>query len=348
MPAIADPAKTHGHADPHVVDSAFRRLYRIRDARVKAKSREKELVQERRELEGRLDDLGAGDSPQHLKVSRRLVVVLRAIDFVRDQQKSLADKFESTLDAAQQGSLFQDDEDISFKDPAESELFRPDDHDPDQMELDDGDEEGKPAKRKAKPVPAAASGAPVGVRALEYTGWRAELRDDERDIAVLTQHGVSDRAVATLRRHGITELRSLAAPLPSATPGTFGRLTTLDGITPGDEAAIESALQALGREEEKAEMDQLAGRAFAGLKFPGRFHLIPINAKGAWIESKATDITAGDSERLIYAVTEAFGQGVELVGGRIVADGKEVGVVVRKGDPQPETKPRGRKPAKAK
>ncbi len=118
--------------------------------------------------------------------------------------------------------------------------------------------------------------------------------------------------------------------------------------TPGDEAAIESALQALGREEEKAEMDQLAGRAFAGLKFPGRFHLIPINAKGAWIESKATDITAGDSERLIYAVTEAFGQGVELVGGRIVADGKEVGVVVRKGDPQPETKPRGRKPAKAK
>jgi hypothetical protein len=259
MPA-AKP-KSHDHADPDVLNSMYRRQLKIRDARVRAKSREQELVTERKELDGRLDRLGKGETPEDLKVSRRLVVVLREIKWVRNQIGSLADTFESTLESAQQGRLFDDDEDIGFKEPTEADLFRPDNHDPDQLELGESHEKSA-SKRKSPAGPAApTSNGPVGVPDLNYSGWRAELRHDERDVSVLVSHGVSDRAVATLRRHGITELRSLAAPLPTAMPGTFGRLTGLDGITPGDESAIEDAMTALGAEVETAENAKLVGAA---------------------------------------------------------------------------------------
>ncbi|MFN7019856.1 MAG: hypothetical protein ACK4WH_00835 [Phycisphaerales bacterium] len=87
--------------------------------------------------------------------------------------------------------------------------------------------------------------SPIGAPEPSYDGWRLVLRDDGRDVGVLSRHQVPDRAVAILRKAGVTTIGACARPLPGATPGFFGAFKWIKGITPGDEVLIETALKRL-------------------------------------------------------------------------------------------------------
>jgi hypothetical protein len=116
------------------------RLEKLSAQRETAKNKEKDLIQERKELDGQMDTLGAGESKEILKTRSRYVVVIRAIDWWRDRQKSLADKIDTTIKGARQRHIW-DNADLDFADPAETELFAPppepeiEPEDPDQAKL---------------------------------------------------------------------------------------------------------------------------------------------------------------------------------------------------------------------
>lgn len=101
------------------------RLERLSAQRETSKNKEKDLVQERKELDGQMDTQGAGETKEILKTRSRYVIVIRAIDWWRDRQKSLADKIDNTIKGARQRHLW-DNSDLDFSDPAETELFKPD------------------------------------------------------------------------------------------------------------------------------------------------------------------------------------------------------------------------------
>lgn len=114
---------TMAHED---MAKTIKALFSISNAREASKSRELELVQTRKDLENQLDALGAGNTSEHLRVSRDYVVTLRSIDFERDRIRSLADKMDSAVKAAIQGKFeFADDLDEReiVRRPKEAELF---------------------------------------------------------------------------------------------------------------------------------------------------------------------------------------------------------------------------------
>lgn len=109
-----------------VNEKAWEALVALANARTTCKSRESELVQNRKDLENQLDNLGAGDTEKHLRVSRDYVVTLRQIEFERDRLKTLADQMEKTISDAIQGKFeFAEelDERKLVKRPSEKELF---------------------------------------------------------------------------------------------------------------------------------------------------------------------------------------------------------------------------------
>ena len=262
---------TAGHADVQVLDRAFRRLLKIRHGRDNAKKRERELVTERKSLEEKLDDLGAGDTKAHLTTSRRLVVVLRSIDYFRGLIRMLADKADATIGRAEQGELFDTDEDIVWSDPSEQDLFCAKPPDPDQLTLDQagGDEEDSDSGGQASSSKAAAEpkskprrrGVPdpaevaAGFDKLDWdkAPWRKTLRHDTRDVSELVRLGIPDRIISKLRRAGLTEVRSLAHPVPDAAPGTFGTFAMVPGISAGEEESLRLACNQLAAEADEAQ-----------------------------------------------------------------------------------------------
>ena len=101
-------------------------LMSVANARAAAKAREAELVATRKDLENQLDELGAGTTPNHLRVSRDYVVTIRSIDFERDRIKTLADQLEKIISEAIQGKFeFAEEVDAGtlMKRPTEGDLF---------------------------------------------------------------------------------------------------------------------------------------------------------------------------------------------------------------------------------
>ena len=110
------------------IDRAWKSLVMVSNARDTAKSREKDLVQERKDLDNRLDELGAGDTAEHRRVSRQFVVCIRAIEYERERLKTLADTLDHIIRDAIQGKFdFAEsiDEEGLVSRPSESELFSP-------------------------------------------------------------------------------------------------------------------------------------------------------------------------------------------------------------------------------
>lgn len=117
-----------GNLEP-TEQQAWSALKKVALARASAKSREVELVATRKDLENRLDELGAGSSEKHMRISREYVITIRSIDFERDRIKTLADKLEKIVSEAIQGKFdfaADVDEDEMVKRPKEADLFHRD------------------------------------------------------------------------------------------------------------------------------------------------------------------------------------------------------------------------------
>lgn len=142
------------------IDRAWKSLVAVSNARDTLKSREKDLVQERKSLDTKLDELGAGDTGEHRRVSRQYVVCLRAIEYSRERLKSLADDADRIIRDAIQGKFeFADsiDEDGLVKQPSEDDLFAHDDDG--EPKLEDARPVGRPGKpRPIAPDPSLADG----------------------------------------------------------------------------------------------------------------------------------------------------------------------------------------------
>ena len=146
------------------------RLTAIRAAKENDTAREAELIRQRKELEGRLRELGAlstrgmkkkltdagltDKQAEILLIRNDLVVTYFGLKFVRDHFKMLCDKMDATIDDANQGKLAfadgeEDNTDLHADEPSESELFsKPpskdaEDEDPDQQTLPVGDAKGR-------------------------------------------------------------------------------------------------------------------------------------------------------------------------------------------------------------
>jgi len=151
-------------------DKVQGRLTAIRAAKENDTAREAELIRQRKELEGRLRELGALSTSgmkkkmvdagipekkvEILLTRNDLVVTYFGLKFVRDHFKMLCDKMDATIDDANQGKLAfaegdLNDEDLHAGDPTESELFskppakEEDEDDPDQQTLPVGDAKGR-------------------------------------------------------------------------------------------------------------------------------------------------------------------------------------------------------------
>ena len=110
------------------IERAWKALVSISNARDTCKMREKDYVQERKSLDTKLDELGAGDTAEHQRVSRQYVVCIRAINFERERLKTLADDVDRIIRDAVQGKFdFADqvDEATLVERPTEQELFSP-------------------------------------------------------------------------------------------------------------------------------------------------------------------------------------------------------------------------------
>lgn len=112
---------------PDIITKAWSALAKVAMAREAATVREAELKKTRKFLEGRLDELGAGNTAEHKNVSREYVVTLRGIDFQRDRMKVLADDMERIIKAGLQNKFdFAEDEfdeQELVRVPTEAELF---------------------------------------------------------------------------------------------------------------------------------------------------------------------------------------------------------------------------------
>lgn len=129
-------------------------LSSIAAAREQSKTREKDLIQERKGLDSKLNDLGAGNTAEHLRVSREYVVCIRAIEYERNRQKTLADDAERIVRDGNQGKFdFADEIDVATlaARPTEEEMFQRSDDDGDPR-LEDARPVGRPG---LKPKPEA-------------------------------------------------------------------------------------------------------------------------------------------------------------------------------------------------
>lgn len=110
-------------------EKVWKALVAVAQAREAAKARESELVLTRRDVEGRLDELGAGETKDHLRVSRDWVVTCRQLDYERNRLKTLADQMEKIVREGIQGKFdFADsiNESEINRRPTEADLFHRD------------------------------------------------------------------------------------------------------------------------------------------------------------------------------------------------------------------------------
>lgn len=182
-------------------DKVQSRLTAIRAAKENDTAREAELIRTRKELEGRLRELGALDvrglrkkmvdagiaekKADILLTRNELVVTYFGLKFVRDHYKMLCDKMDATIDDANQGKLAfaegdLDDEDLHAGEPSEAELFsKPepkDDEDPDQQRLPVGQAMGAARGKEPNSEERARNDGYVGDGAAP-AGLDADIRD---------------------------------------------------------------------------------------------------------------------------------------------------------------------------
>lgn len=133
-------------------EKSWAALMSVANARTAAKAREAELVLTRKDLDNRLDQLGAGRTSAHLEVSRDYVVTERSIDFERDRIKTLADQLEKIISEAIQGKFeFAEEVDAGtlMKRPSETDLFHK------EPEPEPKPPDARPVGRPGKPRPGA-------------------------------------------------------------------------------------------------------------------------------------------------------------------------------------------------
>lgn len=197
---------------------AWKVLTGLATARKAAKTRELELCKTRKDLDNQLDALGAGNSPDHLRVSRDYVVAVRSIDYERDRMKTLADKMETTIDKAMENKFdFEEefDERELVRRPTESELFVPppppppkDATEKNQMALGDGEPTVGRSRKKQPEAP-----QPTGENQhLEASVQELDMRDDLK--TALTKAGFETIAqIATVidSKRGDEEAQVVAA-----------------------------------------------------------------------------------------------------------------------------------------
>jgi hypothetical protein len=190
---------------------ACRRLRKIRVHRRELKAKQEDLVRSRKKIE---KDLAKADkeSPDFEKLNAAWSKVVHELKGVRDDIRFYADKYEDTIDKADQPGLWEDDEDLT---PPPRNLYGAGGGDDD----DDDEEEGGDDRPVGEPGRAADPDAPA---------WH---RHSVKDIKL------PDRAVAALVQAEVFVLGDIAG-------GKSGRLTTYKGVTPGDEAYVDKVVAA--------------------------------------------------------------------------------------------------------
>lgn len=187
---------------------AFAALKKVALARAAAKSREIELVATRKHLENELDELGAGSSPNHLRVSREYVVTLRSIDFERDRIKTLADQLEKIVSEAIQGKFdfaAEVDEEELAKRPKEADLFHRD------VGPEEKPSDTRPVGRPGPAKPAAPSpemGDGVDEH-LKTSVNELDLREDIKGKLIKHQFSTVQQLVAQMACEGESEADAL-------------------------------------------------------------------------------------------------------------------------------------------
>lgn len=125
---------------PVCSEKCWTTIVAITESRNSTTLREKDLVTTRKELEGQIEEMGPGDTEEHLRVSRDYVRTIWEIDLMRARIKTLADKIGTVIASELKGEQFDFDQKQFSTRISESELFHPDDDD------DDEGNEPKPAK----------------------------------------------------------------------------------------------------------------------------------------------------------------------------------------------------------
>ena len=217
------------------IEKAWKSLVAVSNARDTLKSREKDLVQERKSLDTKLDELGAGDTGEHRRVSRQYVVCLRAIEYSRERLKSLADDADRIIRDAIQGKFeFADsiDEDGLVKQPSEDDLFAHDDDG--EPKLEDARPVGRPGlkPKPEAPDPALADGEDQHLLASVN---ELDMRED-----------LKGKAIAA----GLTKIAHLAKEIDGPEPDLAGKLN----VPEKDAKAVIKAVQAYRKAHRKAAM----------------------------------------------------------------------------------------------
>lgn len=165
-------------------------LVAVAQAREAAKAREAELVLTRREVEGRLEELGAGETKDHLRASREYFVTIKHLEYERNRLKTLADKMEAIIKAGIQGKFdFADEinESEINKRPTEEDLFHREE--PDQEpKLVETRPVGRPGKTKPQvPDPSKGDGVDEHLKAsVNELDIREDLKGKLIDAGLIT------------------------------------------------------------------------------------------------------------------------------------------------------------------
>jgi hypothetical protein len=125
-------------------------LQKLAAARQACKSRETDLIKERKGLELQIEELGTSQGGEFQKYAADFYLTQRRIDFERNRQKQLADMMEKTIGDSVQGTFEFDDVDERelIKAPNDADLFHkdePEQGDESQMKLPGA---GKPGRVK--------------------------------------------------------------------------------------------------------------------------------------------------------------------------------------------------------
>lgn len=217
------------------IEKAWKALVAVSNARDTLKSREKDLVQERKSLDTKLDELGAGDTGEHRRVSRQYVVCLRAIEYSRERLKSLADDADRIIRDAIQGKFeFADsiDEGGLVKQPSENDLFAHDDDG--EPKLEDTRPVGRPGLKPKPEAPDPSKGDGV----------------DEHLNASVNELDMNERLKGACVNEGKTKIAHLVAIL-DAPDGDLGAALN---VNERDVKAIAKAVKVYRTAHRKAAM----------------------------------------------------------------------------------------------
>lgn len=181
---------------PVCSEKCWNTIVAITESRNATTLREKDLVTTRKELEGQIEEMGPGDTEEHLRVSRDYVRTIWEIDLMRARIKTLADKIGSVIASELKGEQFDFDQKQFSTRISESEIFR-------QAEDDEeDDEESKPAKpskgakgkpAKEPPLPGLNAAAPATDLINKGATFPGEFKIMRVDNRATTQKVASSR-----------------------------------------------------------------------------------------------------------------------------------------------------------